>query len=102
MGRLTRWHAARDSGGEKIAIAAGWAPSGRVERTGADAPVTNVYAVVGEHRQEPERLLLIGDDGRFYAYASSESEPVETDPDEDWRLDDTVQIREAAEAADAW
>ncbi len=33
-----------------------------------DPPVTTVFAVVGEHRDDPGRLLLRGEDGRFYAY----------------------------------
>ena len=30
--------------------------------------MTIVFAVVGQHRAEPGRLLLLGDDGRYYAY----------------------------------
>ncbi len=33
--------------------------------------MTNVYAVVGEHRADPERLLLLGDDGRFYCFTAN-------------------------------
>jgi hypothetical protein len=65
--------------------------------TGGTFPVTNVFAVVGEHRQEPERFLLVGDDGRFYAYASSESEPVETEPSDEWELDDRPRMPDAEE-----
>ena len=29
-----------------------------------------VFAVVGEHRADPARLLLRGEDGRYYAYGA--------------------------------
>ena len=59
--------------------------------------MTNVFAVVGEHRQEPGRFLLIGDDGRFYAYASTESEPIATKPSDEWELDDQPRMPDAEE-----
>lgn len=48
--------------------------------------MTNVFAVVGEHRREPERLLLLGDDGRYYAL-TADGRPVEVQPSNSWRLD---------------
>ena len=49
--------------------------------------MTNVFAVVGEHREEPARLLLIGDDGHFYAYATTNGEPTAVEPTDEWELD---------------
>lgn len=49
--------------------------------------MTNVFAVVGEHRAEPDRLLLLGDDGRYYAFAA-DGRPAEVDPGDAWALDD--------------
>ena len=54
--------------------------------------MTNVFAVVGEHRREPWRLLLIGDDGHFYAYATDRRQPVEIEPTEDWAIDGEADI----------
>lgn len=51
--------------------------------------MTNVFAVIGEHREQPERLLLLGGDGRFYTYVSAEGPPVEVEPTEEWALDDS-------------
>ena len=50
--------------------------------------MTNVFAVVGAHHDDPGRLLLLGEDGRHYAYAAPDAEPapVEPAPDE-WALD---------------
>jgi hypothetical protein len=53
--------------------------------------MTNVFAVVGEHRAEPERLLLLGDDGRYYAFA--DGRPAEVEPGDAWALDDARDQR---------
>lgn len=56
--------------------------------------MTNVFAVVGEHRDEPTRLLLVGDDGRYYAYATNATNatnatsPTEVEPSDEWAIDD--------------
>jgi hypothetical protein len=49
--------------------------------------VTNVFAVVGEHRREPGRLLLLGEDGRYYAYRA-DGAPMVVEPGAAWNLDD--------------
>jgi len=49
--------------------------------------MTNVFAVVGEHREEPSRLLLLGDDGHFYAFGRSAAQPTEVQPTDEWELD---------------
>lgn len=48
------------------------------------------YAVVGEHKRNRDVLLVIGDDGHYYAWdlKTDSTEPVE--PDEHWVLDRTV------------
>ncbi|MDP9366256.1 MAG: hypothetical protein M3Q10_18885, partial [Chloroflexota bacterium] len=48
--------------------------------------MTNVFAVVGQHRAEPNRLLLLGDDGRYYAYAA-DGLPARVEPSAAWSLD---------------
>lgn len=49
--------------------------------------MTNVFAVVGQQAADPCQLLLLGDDGRFYAYApDGRLRPV--DPTDGWRLDE--------------
>ena len=54
--------------------------------------VTNVFAVVGEHRREPWRRRLIGEDGRVYAYATDGGRPLEVEPCEAWRLEAAPEI----------
>jgi hypothetical protein len=49
--------------------------------------VTNVFAVVGEHRERPDRLLLLGADGHYYTYVSAGGPPVEVEPGEEWEID---------------
>ena len=49
-------------------------------------PTCTVFAVVGQHRHDPERLLLRGDDGRYYAYAGA-GQPTAIEPAADWAID---------------
>ena len=55
-----------------------------------DRAVTVVYAVVGEHRDDPDRLLLLGADGQHYAYALPDGPTTPVEPDETWTVDDGV------------
>ena len=56
--------------------------------------MTNVFAVVGQHRAEPGRLLLLGDDGRFYAYAAN-GRLTAVEPNAAWLLDEDGRPAEA-------
>ena len=49
--------------------------------------MTNVFAVVGEHKLVRGRLLLKGDDGQYYAYAEGHRKMVPVRPTADWLLD---------------
>ena len=53
--------------------------------------MTNVFAVIGEHREKPDRLLLLGADGHYYTYVTADGPPVEVDPTEEWELDALVE-----------
>ena len=48
--------------------------------------MTNVFAVIGQATADPSRLLLLGEDGRFYAYAP-DGQPRPAEPGDGWRLD---------------
>jgi hypothetical protein len=49
--------------------------------------VTTVYSVIGEHRDDPARLLALGSDGQPYALALSSGAAFPVEPDDAWRLD---------------
>lgn len=49
-----------------------------------------VLAVVGEHRTDPDRLLLLGDDGQYYTYCDDISDPVAIELTADWIVDLSV------------
>lgn len=49
--------------------------------------MTIVFAVVGVHRDDPCRFLLLGADGRYYDHCLPDGHPVEVNPDESWLLD---------------
>ncbi len=53
-----------------------------------DSPMTNIFAVVGEHRDDPDRLLVIGQDGNAYDYKVPTGQFMPTEPqEEDWHVD---------------
>ena len=54
--------------------------------------MTNIFAVVGEHRVEPSRLLLVGDDGHFYAYDADDGRPTEVQPSDEWEWDPDADL----------
>jgi hypothetical protein len=53
---------------------------------GAPARPT-IFAVVGERRDDPNRLLLLGDDGRLYDLPLPDGPPVPAEPDGAWAVD---------------
>jgi hypothetical protein len=46
-----------------------------------------VFAVVGEHRDDPTWLLLLGEDGQHDAYRRLDGAVLAIDPDDAWRLE---------------
>ncbi len=49
--------------------------------------MTTVFSVVGFHHDDPDQLLLLGDDGVHYQYdvVNDATNPIE--PDEVWEID---------------
>ena len=47
-----------------------------------------VFAVVGEHRDNPDRLLVIGEDGLHYDMRLPEGTAVPVEPDDRWLVDE--------------
>jgi hypothetical protein len=52
--------------------------------------VTNVFAAIGQHRDDPDRFLLLGSDGLHYAQALPDGEPEQVELDESWQVDGEV------------
>ena len=51
-------------------------------------PVATCFALVGEHRDDPDRLLLLGDDGRYYEYRLPDGQALPAEPDgAEWAVD---------------
>ena len=51
--------------------------------------MTNVMAVVGERRDNPDLLLLLGDDGHYYEYRLPDGAPTPIEPTDEWLIDPT-------------
>jgi hypothetical protein len=55
----------------------------------APTPPTE-FLVVGEHQDDPDQLLLLGADGRHYAYSLPDDVTTPVDPDAAWRMEDVA------------
>ena len=51
------------------------------------ADMTTIFAVVGERRDDPLELLLLGEDGRHYAYPLPDGLALPVELDEAWAVD---------------
>jgi len=57
------------------------------------SPPPNDLAVVGEHKEDPEYLLLRDAEGNYYAYALPEGDPQPVEPDAEW-AEEAVPLQE--------
>lgn len=46
--------------------------------------MTNEFTVIGEHRENPLELLVLGADGGYYGYRLSHEDVLPVEPDENW------------------
>ncbi len=60
-----------------------------------DPLMTNIFAVVGEHRDNPDHLLVLGEDGSYYDYTVTTGHTIPTEPNPSWTTD--VDISELDE-----
>jgi hypothetical protein len=58
------------------------------------ADMTAVFAVVGERRDDPLELLLLGADGQHYAYPVPDGPMTPVEPNEEWQLDQARPVVE--------
>ncbi len=47
----------------------------------------NELAVVGENKDDPEQLLLLGSDGNYYAYGLADGNTQPVQPDDHWSVE---------------
>ena len=75
-----------------------WHPRSHPGRQSGTLPC-RIFSVVGQHREAPERLLLQGDDGRYYA-TDRRGQPTPVEPTADWVFDAGPHVA-GAEAVNA-
>ena len=66
-----------------VCVAGGMKPLLRLE----PADMTPVFAVVGERRDDPLELLLLGADGHHYAYPLPDGPMTPVELDDQWEVD---------------
>jgi hypothetical protein len=55
-----------------------------------DPAMPNVFSVIGENRDDPDHLLMLGSDGQHYDYRVTDGTTTPTDPaaaPDDWAVD---------------
>ncbi len=50
-------------------------------------PVAAFFSLVGEHREDPDRLLLLGADGQLYEHLLPDGPTTPIEPDDEWTMD---------------
>ncbi|HEU5432773.1 MAG TPA: hypothetical protein VFU81_13990 [Thermomicrobiales bacterium] len=68
----------------------------------APAAMTAVFAVVGERRDDPLELLVLGADGQHYACPLPDGPMTPAEPNEEWRRDQTRPVMEDLIAEHRW
>ena len=46
-------------------------------------------AVIGERKDDPDQLLLLGENGSYYAYSIPTDTVAPIEPDENWKMEET-------------
>ena len=62
--------------------------------------MSTVFAVVGQHREDPDRLLLLGEDGQHYDLRLPDGPTVPIEPDEFWTMDGDGSVVGGQESED--
>jgi hypothetical protein len=55
-----------------------------------DTLMTNSFIVIGERRDDPDHLLVLGDDGAFYDYVVETGQALPVEPDATWLTDGSL------------
>lgn len=59
----------------------------------AETPPPTEFAVVGENKENPSQLLLLGEDDHYYAYSLPDGASSSIEPDADtWRIETSLQF----------
>jgi len=53
----------------------------------AETPPPTELAVVGESKDDPSQLLLLGEDGHYYAYSLPDGATRSVEPDDTWDVE---------------
>lgn len=56
--------------------------------------MSTVFAVVGQHRDDPDHLLLLDEDGQHYDLRLPDGATVPVEPDDRWTVDDEWPVFE--------
>ena len=49
--------------------------------------MATIFSVIGAHQEDPDRLILLGDDGHHYQLELPQVNPTPVEPSDEWQLD---------------
>lgn len=56
-----------------------------------EPPPPTELAVVGESKEDPSQLLLLGEDGQYYAYSLPDGATRTVEPDDTWDIETSLE-----------
>jgi hypothetical protein len=52
--------------------------------------MATIFSVIGAHQEDPDRLILLGDDGQTYQLDLTQDATTPVEPSDDWLIDQTI------------
>jgi hypothetical protein len=52
--------------------------------------MATIFSVIGSHQEDPDRLILLGDDGQHYELELPDGVPTPVEPTEEWLFDPII------------
>lgn len=52
--------------------------------------MATVFSVIGAYPNDPDRLILLGDDGQHYELEPMQGTPTPVEPSEEWLIDPVI------------
>lgn len=60
--------------------------------------MATIFSVIGSRHDNPDRLILLGDDGQHYELELPSVAPIPVEPGDDWLLDSIAHFADPTES----
>lgn len=52
--------------------------------------MATIFSVIGAHHEDPDRLIMLGDDGLHYQLELPQGTPIPVEPTDEWQFDSVI------------